>query len=70
MPVPKKKAHVGKECVACGKCVKECPVRALSVYKGMYTLVGDPCIGCGKCAKTCPAGVIELIARKVEGATA
>ena len=33
----KRKASVQiKECVACGTCVKVCPVGAISVYKGLY----------------------------------
>ena len=44
----KRKASVQiKECVACGTCVKVCPVGAISVYKGLY-------------AAACPASVIEM----------
>lgn len=65
----KKMACIGKECVACGGCLKDCPVSALSVYKGMYAAVdGNKCIGCGKCVKACPAGVIGLMEREAETA--
>jgi len=58
----KKMARIGKECVACGRCVKECPVGAISVYKGMYATVDEgKCIGCGKCVKACPASVISVM---------
>ena len=61
----KKTAYVGKECVACGCCVKDCPVGAITMYKGLYAVVDqDKCVGCGKCLKTCPAGVIELMEKE------
>ena len=48
-------------CVACGCCVKVCPVKAISVYKGLYADVNrELCIGCGKCKNECPASVIEI----------
>lgn len=60
-------ASVAKECVACGNCVKVCPVQAISVYQGKHAIVDAcACAGCGKCAKACPANVIELVTREVE----
>lgn len=48
-------------CVACGCCVKVCPLGAISVDRGIAAKV-DPqrCVGCGKCAKECPASVISI----------
>lgn len=69
MPNTNKIACIGKECVACGRCVKECRFYALSIYKGMYAIVEEnKCKGCGKCGKACPASVIELKAKEVETA--
>ena len=47
--------------VACGCCVKVCPLSAIQVRHGVRAAV-DPerCVGCGKCAKECPASVIVL----------
>jgi len=60
--MPKKKASVSKECVACGCCEKVCPVKAISIYKGIYAKPDEQkCIGCGKCAEACPASVISMI---------
>lgn len=58
-------ARVGKNCVACGCCVKVCPMDAISVWKGI-TAVTDisKCVGCGKCAGECPAGVIDITPRE------
>lgn len=58
----KRRANVLKsDCVACGCCVKVCPMEAIKVFKGIYAEVDlTKCIGCGKCAKECPASVIEI----------
>lgn len=67
MAKSKKSTFIGKECVACGGCVKKCPIGAISIYKGMYAAVDkNKCIGCAKCIKACPAGVIELMEREVK----
>ena len=58
----KRKAVVAQEaCVACGCCVKVCPIGAIEVVHGLFAQVaGDRCVGCGRCAKEWPAAVIEL----------
>lgn len=58
----KRKAQVMPEaCVACGCCVKVCPVQAIAVHKGIRAVVNqEKCVGCGKCAKECPASVIII----------
>ena len=62
----KRKAFVAqKDCVACGCCVKVCPLSAIQIVKGIMAQVNmDKCVGCGKCAKECPASIIEI--REVE----
>lgn len=51
----------GRACVACGCCVKVCPLSAIRVWRGIRAEV-DPerCVGCGRCAKECPASVIAI----------
>lgn len=58
----RKKAIIHKEeCVACGCCVRACPVGAISIFKGVFAVVDySKCVGCGKCAAICPASVIEM----------
>ena len=48
-------------CVACGCCVKVCPLQAIGIIRGTAARV-DPekCVGCGKCARECPASVIVI----------
>ncbi len=61
----KRFAQVGDYCVACGSCVKVCPMGAISVWKGVKAVVDTArCVGCGKCAGECPAGAIELLNRE------
>ena len=48
-------------CVACGCCVKVCPLQAIQVVRGIAAQVDpDKCVGCGKCARECPASNIEI----------
>ena len=48
-------------CVACGCCVKVCPLSAIRIRRGIRAEIdGERCVGCGKCAKECPASVIEI----------
>ena len=58
----KRQAVVNKStCVACGCCVKVCPVNAIQVWNGIWAKVDQiRCVGCGKCAKECPASVITI----------
>lgn len=61
MAVVRKKAYIGKECVACGACRRVCPVGAIEIDRGRRAVVEPAvCVGCGKCAAICPAGVIEV----------
>ena len=50
------------ECVACGCCVKVCPMKAIEIVKGIMAQVNaEKCVGCGKCAAECPASVIAMV---------
>jgi len=55
-------AFVDQEyCVACGCCMKVCPMEAIRIIKGIAASVDmKRCIGCGKCAKECPASIITI----------
>ena len=54
-----------EECVACGSCVKVCPLKAITIEKGIFAKVDeDRCVGCGKCEKICPASVISINVRR------
>ena len=57
----KKASVLSNECVACGCCVKSCPLSAISIYKGIYAVVNEAkCAGCQICEAACPAQVISV----------
>lgn len=45
---------ISDECVACGACVEECPVSAISEAEGKFVVDADTCISCGACEGVCP----------------
>ncbi len=45
-------------CTACGTCIDECPVEAISAGD-VYVIDGDSCIDCGACSGVCPADAIS-----------
>lgn len=59
-----KVCRIGKECVACGCCVRVCPKEAVEIVCGIAAHADEEkCVGCGKCARACPAAVIEIVER-------
>ncbi len=65
MAVSTKLAQIGKECVACGSCLRVCPKSAIRIVSGVTARVDSgACVGCGRCAKTCPADVITIVQRR------
>ena len=45
-------------CVACGSCIDECPVGAIS-EGDIYVIDADACVGCDTCAGACPNDAID-----------
>ena len=64
----RKKAEVLKnDCVACGTCLKECPLGAIKVVAGVFAEIDQTrCVGCEKCERVCPASAIEIIKKEVK----
>ena len=52
---------IGEDCIACGTCIDECPVGAISEGE-RYSIDADACTECGTCAGVCPS---EAISRAV-----
>ncbi len=48
----------GDSCVACGSCIGECPVGAIS-EGDIYSIDPEKCSDCGTCAGVCPAEAIS-----------
>ena len=53
-------------CIACGKCVKECPVQAIALKDNIAIIDYKKCINCGKCINVCPTKAI-IRRRKEDG---
>jgi energy-converting hydrogenase A subunit Q len=47
-------------CMACGVCVKKCPVDALKLEKDEVKVDEEKCILCGECDIICPVNAIKL----------
>ncbi len=47
------------DCIACGTCISECPVEAIS-EGDIYKIDADACTECGSCASVCPSEAIHL----------
>lgn len=50
---------INDPCVACGACLPECPVEAISEGDPIYIINPETCIDCGACAEVCPTEAIE-----------
>ena len=50
---------IGEDCIACGSCISECPVEAIS-EGDIYKIDPDLCTECGTCADICPNEAISL----------
>ena len=52
-------------CIACGACVRRCPVKALSIGAGGQVLTDlSRCVGCGVCRSACKQDAIVMIPRE------
>jgi NAD-dependent dihydropyrimidine dehydrogenase PreA subunit len=45
-------------CTACGTCIDECPVEAISAGD-VYVIDAGSCTDCGACASVCPVEAIN-----------
>jgi ferredoxin len=49
---------ISEDCIACGTCIDECPVDAIS-EGDIYVIDPDVCTDCGTCAEVCPTEAIH-----------
>lgn len=49
---------ISDECTACGSCINECPVDAIS-EGDIYVIDPETCIDCAACADVCPVEAIS-----------
>ena len=50
---------ISEDCIACGTCIRECPVEAIS-EGDIYKIDAEACTECGTCASVCPSEAIHL----------
>lgn len=50
---------ISDECIACGTCIDECPVDAIS-EGDIYVIDPELCTDCGSCAEVCPVECISI----------
>jgi ferredoxin len=48
---------ITEDCAACGSCVDECPVGAISAGD-IYKIDASACTDCGACVDSCPVEAI------------
>ena len=56
-----------RECQDCYKCVRHCPVKAISVQDGSALVSHELCIYCGRCYEICPVGA-KKVPREIDRA--
>ena len=56
-------------CVACGRCVRVCPIKAVQMHNGKAKVHHSDCIGCYTCHEMCTSPAIVLI-RSMSGKVA
>ena len=56
---------ISEECIACGKCVKNCPAGCIDIKT--KTLDNERCLRCMACVSVCPKGCISFHSGKPEG---
>ena len=49
---------INDDCIACGTCIDECPVEAIT-EGDIYVINPDVCPVCGTCADVCPSEAIH-----------
>jgi len=50
---------INDDCIACGACVGECPVSAISDADDKVVIDPAVCTDCGACADVCPVDAAQ-----------
>ena len=49
-----------QKCTGCKKCIKACPVDAITLKSKIAVVNKNLCIDCGACVKVCPKSAISV----------
>jgi len=58
-------AHSKTKCIACGSCMRACPLNCISFVKGFPKVNRDICDICGECVKACYTGAMQMVGKKM-----
>ena len=47
-----------EKCIACGLCIKDCPVKCIKLVDGKAEIDNDRCMKCGHCIAICPVNAV------------
>ena len=50
--------RIGNECIACGRCFRNCPIECMEPGDEKYEINQDLCAQCGTCFELCPLNAI------------
>ena len=50
---------ISDDCISCGACEPECPVKAISQGDPKYVIDPSKCTDCAKCVDVCPTSAIS-----------
>lgn len=51
--------EISEECLACGVCMDECPVEAISENGDIFVIAAEECTDCGSCSEVCPNDAVS-----------
>lgn len=49
---------IGSECIACGRCFRNCPMECIYPGEEKYEIDQEKCVSCGTCRELCPISAI------------
>lgn len=61
----RQRSYFAEKCSLCGKCVKACPEKALSISGKTLNIEAEKCATCEKCAEACEPGATEIIGKEM-----
>ena len=47
------------KCIGCGQCIKDCPVKVISLKDNKAEIDNSRCIKCGHCIAVCPVEAVS-----------
>ncbi|MCL2337981.1 MAG: 4Fe-4S binding protein [Firmicutes bacterium] len=50
--------EITDDCVLCGNCADECPIKAVKNEGDKYAIEQELCVECGACTFVCDSGAI------------